>query len=450
MSLGSGTYLEVRTAGSDTNGGGFVNNGGGGTDYSQQNAAQYSYSDLASTTGTTNPTVVTSASHSFVSADVGNLMHVSGTNWTTGWYQIVSVSAGAATLDRAAGTAATLSAGVWAEGGALASPAIAVSLMNGASIGSYQNRVWIKAGTYLITSATTNVSGGCLSSSAQGCIFEGYNTTRGDLGTAPVLTASGISSATLITFLTNDDPMVKNISVNGASLTSIIGWSCGRGTYLQCTASNCTNGGFTGSGGALLAHCVATGCSSVAGFAAVGSYSWCEAYSNTVTPFNSLGSSLTNCIAYNNTGASTDGFYVANQLVQNCVAYGNGRHGYNLQGNSALVANCIAEANAGYGFSVSSSACLLPNNAAYNNASGAFVAGSTDYFEPALVTGTGSFFVTPGSNFALNNNAGAGASARAAGYPITFPASGTLSYADIGAAQHQDSGTTTNLFVLLD
>src|ERR1044071_7124465 len=109
MAISVNTYWDVRTTGSDNNGGGFVI-GSSGTDYSQQDASQYSGTNLASTNGTTNPSVVTSATHNFVAADVGNIIRITaGSNWTTGYYQIVSVSSNAATLDRAVGTAATLS-----------------------------------------------------------------------------------------------------------------------------------------------------------------------------------------------------------------------------------------------------------------------------------------------------------------------------------------------------
>jgi hypothetical protein len=64
--------------------------------------------------------VITSATHNFVAADVGNLIQITaGTNWTTGFYQIVSVAANAATLDRAVGTAVSLTNGTFAVGGAL-------------------------------------------------------------------------------------------------------------------------------------------------------------------------------------------------------------------------------------------------------------------------------------------------------------------------------------------
>src|SRR5438105_2455552 len=106
MAISASFVWEVRTTGADTNGGGFKT-GATGTDFSQQDAAQASGADLA-VDATTN-TKITSATHNFVAADVGNLIQISaGTGYTTGFYEIVSVASNAATLDRspaAVGTA---------------------------------------------------------------------------------------------------------------------------------------------------------------------------------------------------------------------------------------------------------------------------------------------------------------------------------------------------------
>src|SRR6476661_4844198 len=122
MSLSAATVWEVRPAGSgasDNNGGGFVA-GASGTDFSQQDAAAYSGTNLAIDAATN--TKVTSATHNFVAADVGNLLQITaGAGFTTGFYQIVSVASNAATLDRSAGTLGS-TGGTFAVGGALASP----------------------------------------------------------------------------------------------------------------------------------------------------------------------------------------------------------------------------------------------------------------------------------------------------------------------------------------
>jgi hypothetical protein len=93
MAFTASTIFEADIgAGASTNGGGF--------DPANANMA----TDLAATLGTGSSPVVTSASYTFVSTDVNHHVFIkSGTNWTPGWYPIVSVSAGAATLNAAIG-----------------------------------------------------------------------------------------------------------------------------------------------------------------------------------------------------------------------------------------------------------------------------------------------------------------------------------------------------------
>lgn len=91
MAIDSATSFEIHTGGTDTNGGGF-------------STSPTMTADLAATVATGTAPVVTSASYTFVAADVNHWLFVkSGTNWTPGWYKIASVSAGAATLDAAIG-----------------------------------------------------------------------------------------------------------------------------------------------------------------------------------------------------------------------------------------------------------------------------------------------------------------------------------------------------------
>jgi len=152
----------------------------GGTwsiDYSQATTAKHAaITNLASTNGTTNPSVVTSATVTFGVNTVGNIIHVTaGTNWTAGWYEIVSVSGGAATLDRAVGTSATLSSGTFYVGGAIA----LFDQANGnfTAVPVSGNRVFIKAGTYT-TASTVNLTTN--SNLLTPIAVEGYQTLRGD------------------------------------------------------------------------------------------------------------------------------------------------------------------------------------------------------------------------------------------------------------------------------
>src|SRR4029077_71126 len=106
MSLSSTVQWDVRTTGSDSNGGGFdwaVSSPG--TDYSQQDSAQVAYTDLVIGSTTTQ---LTSAAHPFTSAHVGNIINVTGgTGFTAGRYCVNSVSGSTATMDRSVGTASS-------------------------------------------------------------------------------------------------------------------------------------------------------------------------------------------------------------------------------------------------------------------------------------------------------------------------------------------------------
>jgi hypothetical protein len=172
MALSALTVFEVRTTGVDTNGGGFVT-GAAGSDYSQQDAAQYSGTDLA-IDATTN-TKVTSATHNFVAADVGNLIQITaGASWTTGFYQIVSVASNAATLDRSPG-ATSLTGGTFAVGGALLTISKAAA---GVAAGTAGNTVYIKAGTY--SEQVDIISTSPAGTETAPLKFIGYNATRTD------------------------------------------------------------------------------------------------------------------------------------------------------------------------------------------------------------------------------------------------------------------------------
>ncbi len=112
MALATGTVYEMRATATtgNTNGAGF-------------NPGNANFpTDLAATSATGNSPVVSSSTYTFVAGDVSSWVYIkSGTNWTPGWYQIASVSAGAATLSAAIGQAiqinqaggSVLAAGIW-------------------------------------------------------------------------------------------------------------------------------------------------------------------------------------------------------------------------------------------------------------------------------------------------------------------------------------------------
>lgn len=313
------------------------------------------------------------------------------------------------------------------------------------SVHSGGDRILVKAGTYSITSTSSNVAGGRLTltggTGLAPTIVQGYETTVGDFGQKPILQASGISSTTLITGASNAH--VENITVDGADLTSIRGMSGVDRAYL-CKAMRCKNSGFDA--GVQYVLCEATGCSTAGGGFQVSAATLigCYSHDNTVHGFTGA-NTYVRCVADTNTGASADGFNngAAASRYVNCTSYNSGRAGFykDGSGNHSEYYNCLATNNGGFGFDTNNSSdngVLLVNCAGYSNTSGnvdgqilrslGFVTLSADPFVDAA-----------GGNFALNNTAGGGAACRAAGFPGAFPGGTTTGYLDIGAVQHQDS-----------
>jgi hypothetical protein len=452
MALPATTVWEVETGGSDTNGGGF-DSAGTGTDYSQQAAKNTVGSNISTVDAVgAGTTTITSATAAFTTAITGNIVYLAGGSGSlaAGWYRATYVSAASITVDRsvAAGTGITLNIG-----GALASPGQAGGLMVAG------NDLYIKAGTYSITSATANVGGatpGCLSltagvSASNATKVIGYQATRGDGGTKPLLQANGISTFTLVTAATQNH--IENIAVDGAGLTSGRGFSftANRAGAFKCKALNCSNSGFAGFSAQEtgLNLCEATGCSGSAGIPAAYTLATClgcTAHDNTTTGFS--GCLTFSCIAANNSGSSSDGFSNNNSsgTSANCTAYLNGRDGFRYLGTVSRLdyINCLAESNGGYGFNAGSATDLtyLYNCAGYNNTSGLVQTAVIPAGQQiGLITCTAEIFTNAGSNdFSLNNTTNGGKSCRAAGITGAFPGLSTTGFLDVGAAQHQDSG----------
>ncbi len=449
MAISANTVLEVRGTGSDTNSGGFVT-GASGTDWSQQDAAQYSVTD-----GVTNgTTTITSATANFGTDVVGNLIYVQGGTGSVAaaWYEIISrTNSTTIVVDRSTGL--TAGTGVTLKiGGALASPGQA----GGIKIAG--NDIHIKSGTYTIGTGAVNTSGNKVSDTTGGSSTNpsrwiGYQTTRGDLGTKPILQAGGSTANIDIFAASATDITIDNIEVDGVSKTNVRGFNITTNVFriLRCRARNCTTIGFDLlSTNGFAAFCEATGCATtVAGFRVSGCNLFaCVAHANSIPGFSCAGgrAKFVACIAYGNTGASSDGFADGSNLADfvNCTAYSNGRHGFNLgSGRGHTLYNCLAAGNAGYGYSTSAAApdIVLVNCAGYNNTSGNYNASQVTNINSFQALTGDPFTNAAGGDFSLNNTAGAGAACRAAGMPGLFPAGLTTGYLDIGAAQHEDSGS---------
>lgn len=418
-------------------------------DYSQSGTAKAAITN-AVTAGTT---TITSVSNPFHKAMVGNMIYVTGGTGAiaAAWYEIVSdTGVGTIVVDRStgltAGTGATLNVG-----GCLSSPGQASSNSVGGS------RIYLKNATYSITSASSNVTGGCMTlpsaagGASSGGIF-GYASLRTDAptgSTRPLIQASGISTFTLI-ILTNQVSL-NNIIVDGASLTSSkgIGSSGSSGGFhaYRVTVKNCNNGGFH----TVYAHeCDATGCATIGAFRNCPIADNCVAWSNTFTGFEAftgVSSHWINCLSVNNTGASSHGFDGLtsggnNTVALNCTAFGNGGAGFLCTARTAEAwfENCISYGNTGNGFDTNASTgmCWMINCAAGNNAVNVNTnIGLASQIGTITLTAT-PFTSSGGADFSLNNTSGGGAACRAHGITGALPGISTTAYIDLGAVQHAD------------
>ena len=439
MAISANSVFEVRTAGSDTNGGGFVT-GASGTDYSQQNSANSTTPNKSTTDAVTAATTtVTSATAGFTAAIVGNIIYLAGgTGTLTGaWYQVTAfTNSTTITIDRAPGVSTGVTMNI---GGALASPGQASGIMVTGNIVYIQNVGADGASVYSISSATVNIAGGTIGTTNE-VFYQGYSIIRvlGGRDNRPQLKLT----VTTTTLFTNSSAVVSNLFLNGNGQTSAKLVSTTTQFY-NCLIENFNT---ATSGNPFFYLCSAT-TNSAAIFTARAIA--CEAFANTATPFNS--SFCIDCISSGNTGATTDGFGGSFPQCYNCISISNGRHGFSC--TTGVFVNCHAESNAQFGFSGSGFGSVLLNCSGFSNSSGltSFSAGNATLEINVTSITAGSVFVNAaGFNFALNNTANQGALLRAAGDPATFPRGLTSNYRDIGAAQHKDSPSTTNIFVIDD
>lgn len=461
MALSVNAVWEVRpTVGSDNNGGAFVA-GASGTDYSQQDTAQLSNTDLA-IDGVDN-TKVSSAGSSFTSAHVGNHINVTaGTNFTVGIYQVVSVAAGVATCDRAVGTVGA-TGGTFKLGGALAT--LAKVLANGNRPG---NKIFIKATGTLTTNATHTLNNGVTPArNAPPNQIIGYGTTRGDSGRATIqlITNTGLTALSD----TVGGWYFKNLIIDCNSL----GTSTGIRAYVFGLVYNCKISNFRSYGinanGNTQAVIIGNEINAGQGTAGIDAGNNSFLFGNWVHDNTCHGISvggvgaIEHNIVSNNTGVSTDGIQFVSSQNFRCIGntcYGNGRHGINYGqpyiAAGTVILNNILVSNGAWGInggdSVGSEAePQYDGNAFYNNTSGTRqfmdeagatvpVHGASPYtnVRDKILTAD-PFTNAAGNDFTLNNNAGGGAVCRAAGYPGSLPlTSGLTGYLDMGPLQHQE------------
>jgi hypothetical protein len=453
MTINANTVWEVRTAGSDTNGGGFVA-GAAGTDYSQQDAPNTVGSNISTTdvvaTGTS---TISSATAAFTTAIAGNTIYLSGGtgSLTAQRYTVNSrSSATAIVVDRivAAGTGITMNVG-----GALASINAAYASM------VTNNAIWVKNdGTYTQT-ATPATTGNMV------VYITGYTTTRGD-GGRPTIELSTNTGLTAIPKGGTSSVHAANFIIDCKELGTSSGIVTSAGAITNCTVKNFTSIGITLENYAATHNCEVTGGTSTAtgGIATIGAsnvvtncYVHDNACSGVVLSTSSL---VARCLIINCTGASSNGVSVTGGTsatnVINSTIYGCGQHGISVTsslGSSWTMINNILANNGGYGISFSGTAIrnnpLRDGNVFYANTSGTRLGldststtwGVSPYVDQYDVILTATPFVDAANgDFRLNQSA-AGASCRNAALPRTWlGTTKSPNFLDYGACDHLDPG----------
>ena len=474
MAIPADTVWEVQTTGSDSNGGGFstASKGATGVDMTYASPSVVTFTSTLSGAG---GTTLTDSANGFANTMLGNVINISG----QGLYCITAyIGAGSVTVDRALGTFSTTTGRV---GGAHATltPTLAPGTAFGAAPG---NTVWMKAGTYTLTSSVaingTNTSG----ASALPITVNGYASTRGDNGTPPVITSSTAnldlitSTGNALYFVWANLKFTHTGSTRGSAFMLAAATGADYWQFVRVTA----DGVLYGMNGnrqpnhmswTLCAALNQTGTypgtysSGVFGALYNGSVDGCLVYNNAspcVTAQNATPMIVKRCIFAKN----TKGIYQINTTrtanflsVDQCTFVDNTGDGFRDDTNSVSVpmynqiTRCLFWGNGGYGINypnltAAQTAQFAPpiSNGFGNNTTADrnnFPAGSGD------VTGVSSdpFISRAGLNWGLNS--GVGAAFRAAGLPGAF-GSATTGYPDIGAVQHQDSGGGVSVIVIED
>lgn len=423
-----------------------------GIDYSQQNSAQIAFTDMV-IDGTTN-TIFTSAGNPVGKNFVGNIINVtSGTGFTVQRVEVVSTSGTQATCDKSLGTLSS-TGGNGNLGGSLGSPGLAGGLKVAG------NDIFLKSGTYTITSSSANVSGGRIDDTtggvdqANGSFWVGWNTNRHitNVDTTQATISAGAVTTITIFNVSSSHCRLSNIDANGNSQTSTSGIviASASSSAAFCKARNTTVRGFyLNSGRTWLIGCEATGCSGTAAIDVSGADTatafGCYSHDNTTHGFLVGLGDVMFCIADTCTGSNIDGFSHGSVGYRGfcCVSYKNQRYGFHCAGNDGfgtLLVNCVATENTGEGFGSDGvkDGVRLQNCAGWGNSGDYSSSNINSVFSFQTLTGN-PFVDAPGGNFSPNNTAGAGALLRAMGFPGVFPGGLTTGYLDIGI-QHQDSG----------
>ena len=282
---------------------------------------------------------------------------------------------------------------------------------------SQGDKIYIKEGTYNLTTASSNVSGGILYI-ARGVQIEGYKTTIGDRAAKPVISTNGVTvSSPVVDF---DYPAynslgnyVISLEVDGQNTASVGFENDANYTALlfDCVARNCGYG-FKGSfQSGVTYNCEAHDCTTSGFYQGNSVYCWADSCQ---VGFSSTTKNLDSCIASNST---SHGYDVGNSYImtwKKCIAVNNGGDGFRGSYDIGYSSEMIAVGNAGYGYHLggANGTLIMFDCADYNNTSGRTINTNTSRdFRPINLTGD-PFVNSAANDYRINDTAGAGAELR--------------------------------------
>jgi hypothetical protein len=317
------------------------------------------------------------------------------------------------------------------------------------------------AANYDITAAMTHANAGPV-------YFQGYTTAYNDGGKATIDGGTSGASYTLLTNNGSGNIYEDLIFCNNGATGTAPGFSYTQTCFItRCVVHSVRGHGFTG--GAILTSCEAYSCN--------------QANSGSSGGFISTNSVYVRCIAYNNTGGNSSGFVTSiaastSNRFFNCIAVGNGLHGFAIKGRAdtqvlyncdaydndgdgincdvatssggnCLISNCNLVKNGGYGINDAEATLLHSiqiNNCGFGSGTMANTSGDTNVALFGQVEGSVTYgadltpWVDPDNGdfritLSAAKNAGRGSFTQTASGQA-----GTIGYPDIGAAQHLDSG----------
>lgn len=364
MGISSGTDWEVRTTGNVANGGGYADLAPGtGTDYSTQDAAELSLTDGANSG--VGVTTFTSATGGFTEAMIGNVLYITtGTNVLLEYFQITAYTdTNTVTLDRAPDDGVGAASGAdFKVGGATDNP----KNIQTAVVGN--NTIYIKNGTYTNAAAAqsyvfeASIDGG----GGTPIDWRGYNSTRNDNpvdNNRPHIDADSDDTAALniatntvgnrFFYLIFENGTGDGVSSDTASTSQNIGFfhclaqnngddgfDCATGALFSCEASgNGSNGIERARGNEAAIYCYfhdngANGSQSGHDYHTISETNSADGF----TPVSGYFEGPLGCIAWNNTGAATDGITTyqsdgagsqSRYFWVNNISQDNGQYGFN-------------------------------------------------------------------------------------------------------------------------